>query len=144
MWRNSGPCGTCTWARCRRTALQRLDGDPGPPVADLGSLRRQRQAAPRPPVRLNICPKSCSCNGSADHYLDRLPEPAGISLVQHDLDRRMTSGLEWIVSGDGRSNLPATGQAPSVQLAVGHAVEWHEPGLPSFQVDIPHTYATRE
>lgn len=56
----------------------------------------------------------------------------------------MTSDLEWIVSGNGGNNLPATGGAPSVQLAVGHAVEWHEPGLPSFHLDIPHTYATRE
>jgi DNA helicase HerA-like ATPase len=31
-----------------------------------------------------------------------------------------------------------------LELAVGHAVQWHEPGWPKFEHDQPHAYATRE
>lgn len=36
------------------------------------------------------------------------------------------------------------GRSSGLELAVGHAVDWHEPGLPSFLKEQPHAFATRE
>jgi DNA helicase HerA-like ATPase len=36
------------------------------------------------------------------------------------------------------------GHADGLELSVGHAVRWHEPGWPKFEQDQPHAYATRE
>lgn len=36
------------------------------------------------------------------------------------------------------------GRASGLELAVGHAAIWHEPGLPTFLQDQPHAYASRE
>jgi hypothetical protein len=36
------------------------------------------------------------------------------------------------------------GRSSGLELAVGHAVSWHEPGWPTFEQDQPHAYATRE
>jgi hypothetical protein len=38
----------------------------------------------------------------------------------------------------------AEGHSDGLELAVGHGVQWHEPGWPKFEQDQPHAYATRE
>lgn len=36
------------------------------------------------------------------------------------------------------------GRADGLEVSVGHAVQWHEPGWPKFEQEQPHAFATRE
>ena len=52
--------------------------------------------------------------------------------------------LDWIVRDASGSEIATAERASLTRFDTGHSAQWHEPGLPSFHKEIPHSYATRE
>ena len=56
----------------------------------------------------------------------------------------MSIDPEWLIDNGSAGPVILADRESQVSLASGHSAYWHEPGLPAFNKEIPHSYASRE